>query len=331
MAARAENAVCAASPSLALTKYWGKVEGGANIPATSSLAVTLGALSSITRVQRTSGEDMVIVDETPQSASRHAPVFEALRAETGTSERFLVESTNNFPTAAGLASSSSGTAALVCALDALLGSELPAWKLSRIARVGSGSAARAVFGGFTVLPARGTEAQQVHPASHWDELCILVAVLKGGKKPISSREAMERVRFTSPYFPAWMEDAEEVFTDAREALAARDLERLGTAMRLSYMRMFATMLAADPPVLYWHPESLAAIGACEALRRDGVPAFETMDAGPQVKVLTTEEYADSVRAALDGIAERVLVSGVGEGPVIETDVELGDPATEPGV
>ncbi len=319
MGGAAESAVCTASPSLALTKYWGKVDGGANIPATSSLAVTLRELSSTTRVERSGGTDTVLIDGVPQSESRFAPVFEAIRAETGSAERFLVESSNNFPTAAGLASSSSGIAALVCAVNALLGSELPAWKLSRIARVGSGSAARAVFGGFTVLPAGGTEAQPVYDADHWPELRVVVAVLQSAPKAVSSREAMERVRRTSPYFGPWMETAEELFAEAREALSIRDLERLGHAMRLSYLRMFSTMFAADPPVLYWQARSLAVIHACEDLRREGVPAYETMDAGPQIKVLTTEDHVERVRAALSAEAEQVLVSGVGNGPrVTET-------------
>ncbi len=318
----AENAVCTASPSLALTKYWGKADGGANIPATSSLAVTLRELSSRTRVERSGDTDTVLIDGAPQSESRFAPVFEAIRVETGTTEHFLVESANDFPTAAGLASSSSGIAALVCAVDALLGSRLPAWKLSRIARIGSGSAARAVFGGFTVLPAGGTEAQPVYDADHWPELRVVVAVLQSGPKAVSSREAMERVRRSSPYFTRWMETAEELFAEAREALSLRDIDRLGHAMRLSYLRMFSTMFAADPPVLYWQPRSLSVIRACEDLRGEGVPAYETMDAGPQVKVLTTEDHVERVRAALSSEAEQVLVSGVGDGPRVEVDVDV---------
>ncbi|MFP4373082.1 MAG: diphosphomevalonate decarboxylase [Spirochaetaceae bacterium] len=319
MGRAAENAVCTASPSLALTKYWGKSGGGVNIPATSSLAVTLRELSTITRVERSGDTDTVLIDGVPQGEARFAPLFEAIRSETGSEERFLVESGNNFPTAAGLASSSSGVAALVCAVDALLGSELPAWKLSRIARVGSGSAARAVYGGFTVLPAGGTEAQPLYGADHWPQLRVAVAVLQSGPKAVSSREAMERVRRTSPYFGPWMESAEELFAEAREALALRDLDRLGHAMRLSYLRMFSTMFAADPPVLYWQPRSLAVIRACEDLRREGVPAYETMDAGPQIKVLTTEDHLERVRAALLSEAEEVLVSGVGHGPRVDID------------
>jgi diphosphomevalonate decarboxylase len=314
MSASEELAVCTASPSLALTKYWGKREGGPNIPATSSLAVTLRELATTTRVQRAPQRDTVLIDGRPQPEGRFTPVFDALREETGTSDRFLVESSNNFPTAAGLASSSSGIAALVCAVNELLGTELPPWKLSRIARVGSGSAARAVFGGFTVLPAGGTEAQQVHDEQYWPELRVLAAVLQTGTKAVGSREAMERVRRSSPYFDAWVADAEDVFAEARDALELRDLERVGHAMRLSYLRMFATMFAADPPVLYWHPKTLAVIRMCEDLRREGIPAFETMDAGPQVKVLTTADHVDRLIGALSEHAEQVLVSAVGEGP-----------------
>ncbi|MFO8063767.1 MAG: diphosphomevalonate decarboxylase [Spirochaetota bacterium] len=312
--APADSAMCTASPSLALTKYWGKEEQGTNVPATSSLAVALKSLTTTTRVQHALGADTVVVDGEPQAESRYAPVFEAVRAETGSASRFLVESTNDFPTAAGLASSSSGIAALVCALDALLGAELPSWKLSRIARLGSGSAARAVFGGFTVLPAGGTEASSIHPAEYWPELRMLVIVLQTGSKAVSSREAMERVRRTSPYFSAWRQDAEEVFSEAREAVSVKDIDRLGHAMRLSYLRMFSTMFAADPPVVYWQPQSLSVIRVCEELRREGIPTYETMDAGPQVKVLTTVDHLDTAYAALSAVAENILVSSIGAGP-----------------
>ena len=321
MARPADFVTGTASPSLALTKYWGKEEGGANVPATSSLAVTLDGLSTTTHLQRTTGADTVIVDGEPQPEARFASVFEALRAETGSDNHFLAESSNDFPTAAGLASSSSGIAALVCAGDALLGSELPRWKLSRIARVGSGSAARAVFGGFTALPAGGTEARQLHPPEYWPELRIVAAVLKGGGKALSSREAMERVRRSSPFFPAWKAAAEELFAEAREALSLRDLERLGHATRLSYLRMFSTMFAADPPVFYWEPRSIAVIRLCEELRRDGVPAYETMDVGPQVKVVTTAEHVEPIRRSLLELAETVMVSSVGPEPRIGIDPE----------
>ncbi|MFP4613145.1 MAG: diphosphomevalonate decarboxylase [Spirochaetaceae bacterium] len=313
-----DSVLCTASPSLALTKYWGKAQGGTNLPATSSLAITLLEPATVTRASRTDGDDTVLVDGSPQEEARFAPVFEALRSETGSTARFLIESTNNFPTGAGLASSSSGVAALVCAVDALLGSGLPRWKLSRIARLGSGSAARAVYGGFTVLPAGGTEAHRLYPAEHWPSLRVIVVVLTATPKALSSREAMERVRRTSPYFSAWIADSESIFTEAHEALSARDIERLGHAMQLSYLRMFATMLAADPPVLYWVPGSLRAMRACEELRADGVAAFETMDAGPQVKVLTTADQADTVVAALSPVSDQIIVSRVGEGPRVSS-------------
>lgn len=316
--ASVDRVTCTASPSLALTKYWGKRGGGVNIPATSSLAVTLGALTTKTQIRFADGADQLLIDGRPQPEDRFRPVLDALRAETGRSEHFLAESENDFPTAAGLASSSSGVAALVCGAGALLGVELPPWKLSRIARLGSGSAARAVFGGFTVFPAGGTEARELYPPEHWPELRVAAVVLETNEKPMSSREAMERVRRSSPYFDSWIADAEELFDEAREAVAARDIERLGEVSRLSYLRMFATMFSANPPVLYWRPAGLEIIHTAEALRRDGIPVYETMDAGPQVKLITTEEHVEAVRAAVEDRARRVIVSEVGPAPQLET-------------
>jgi diphosphomevalonate decarboxylase len=80
--------------------------------------------------------------------------------------------------------------------------------------------------------------------------------------------------------------------------------------------MFATMLAADPPIRYWLPETLLLLAAVEALREQGVAAWETMDAGPQVKVLCLDRDAQRVTAALAAACPDTpppIVSAVGAG------------------
>jgi diphosphomevalonate decarboxylase len=311
--------VARTSPSLALVKYWGKLPSGTNLAATSNLAVTLGALHTETRVEATSDEDLVLVDGTAQPLERFAPVIDLVRSRAADPRPVRVESANSFPTAAGLASSSSGLAALVLALDGFFGTHLPAEELSAIARLGSGSACRAVFGGFTTWLAGSDSASEFLPADHWPELRILVVVLQEGAKSISSRAAMERARLTSPYYQAWVHSSAGVFEQACAALTARDVERLGRTMRASYLSMFGTMFTSDPPVVYWRPESVAVIRACEALRAGGTPVWETMDAGPQVKLLTLAEHADPVsRAVVEAVpGARIIVSGVGGAPVVE--------------
>jgi diphosphomevalonate decarboxylase len=285
-------AMATAGPSLALTKYWGKASGGVNLPATPSLAVTLSELRSVTRVNlRAAGEgDKVTVNGSIESPERFALLLDELRKLTGYDGAFEAWSVNNFPTAAGLASSASGMAALVTACDAALESSLSSQELSSLARLGSGSAARSIFGGFVLFPAAARAAEPLLPRDHWPTLRIVAVALHAGEKPISSRSAMNRTAETSPYFAAWVDDAPKLTDRALAAVKERDLPALGEVARESYMRMFATMLASSPPVLYWRPESLSLLHFLEDLRREGLPVWETMDAGPQVKVLLEEEH-----------------------------------------
>ena len=299
---------CRAHPSLALIKYWGKSDSRRNLPATPSLAVTLAGAHTETRV-RTAAADCVVLGGEEQPPERYAPFFEALRRRLRTPLRFHAESTNSFPTAAGLASSSSGFAALAAACARAVGSELAARELSALARVGSASAARSLFGGFTLLPARARAARQLLPARHWPELRVLVALASGQPKPISSRQAMEATRSSSPFYRAWLASSGSLLAEAIAGLQSRDLEKLGEAARLSYARMHAALLACDPPLLYWLPVTVALVRECAQMRRRGLGAWETIDAGPQVKVLCLAAEAAQIAAGLQEAIDSAQAAG----------------------
>jgi diphosphomevalonate decarboxylase len=155
-----------------------------------------------------------------------------------------------------------------------------------------------VFGGFTLLPARGRAARQLFAEGHWPELRVLVAVTSSEAKPFSSRQAMEATRRGSPFYRAWLSCSAALLAEAIEALRRRDLSRLGEAARLSYSRMHAALLACDPPLLYLLPRTVALVRACAELRRRGLGAWETIDAGPQVKVLCLAAEAAQIAAGL---------------------------------
>jgi len=328
---------CRLAPSLALVKYWGKREEGRNLPATPSLAVTLGGLETVTVVSKSStGRDRVRVEGREVEAARYTAFFDEVRGLLGTPTFFEVESRNGFPGGAGFASSSSGFAALTLALARFVETAegrpaLPLPALSSLARLGSASAARAVYGGFSLLEAGAESAEPFFPASHWPELRIVAAVVSRAEKPVSSRSAMRATKETSPYYDEWLRDAPRLFARAKEALLARDLEGLGGIARMSYSRMHATALAADPPLLYWLPASVTLIHACAELRASGLSAWETMDAGPQVKVLCLASELEAVKAglrrAVPGI--ELLVAAPGPEPVIFS-LEAGQTLPAPG-
>lgn len=308
--------VCEASPSLALLKYWGKLDPLKNTPATPSLGVSLAGLTTRTVVTASEEQagDRVLVEGREQPVDRYLSFFETLRSKLRTRMRFSVESSNSFPTSAGLASSSSAFAALAYACVAAAGRQLERVELSALARVGSASAARAVFGGFTLLPAGARSARQLFDEHHWPELRVLVTLITRGPKDKSSRDAMEASRRTSPLYAAWVKDASRELPDALAALERRDLEQLGEAARRSYLRMFATMLSADPPILYWLPETLSIIHECERMRKAGIGVWETMDAGPQVKLVCLAGEVAAVRQGLAVLLPELEVIECAAGP-----------------
>ena len=312
-----------AAPSLALVKYWGKSDTRRNLPATPSLAVTVTGLRTDVRLCEASGADYLTVDGSAVPAERHRPFFDAARATLGMTARYRAEARSNFPGAAGLASSASLFAALAmgCGKLAGVGSRGGARsRLSALARVGSASAARAVWGGFSVLEAGAEAGAGVFPPDHWPELRLLIAVTSRRRKPIPSRNAMMHVAATSPYYSAWVATANATYRAALEALRRRNLGRLGPLMRVSYLRMFGTMFASDPPINYLRAESLRVLAVLEELREAGIDAWETMDAGPQVKIACLAPDVEQVRAALltdAGLTPADLIeTAPGPGPCI---------------
>ena len=110
------------------------------------------------------------------------------------------------------------------------------------------------------------------------------------------------------------------FADVAEGIAAvhaRDLERLGTVMEHSTLKMHATMHTAVPPVLYWQPATVAVLHEVAALRSRGIGAWATMDAGPNVKVLCLRDDAEAVASALRPLVGTVRVLGPGGPPSVE--------------
>jgi diphosphomevalonate decarboxylase len=305
-----------ASPNLALVKYWGKSDSDRNLPATSSLGITLGALESVTTVRRSDSADRVELDGRVANIDRFETFFRAIREKSGSQVFFSAVSRNSFPTAAGLASSSSGFAALSCGSAAVAGLSVTTEELSSFARIGSASAARSLYGGFVSLQAGAEHAHLLFDEHHWPELRVILVAVKSTPKEVSSRSAMERARTTSPYYGSWVSSSEELYKECVQAVARRDIERLGSTVRQSYLRMFGTMFSSQPPVMYWQPDSLKVIALCEELRRKGIQAWETMDAGPQVKIICLAPHVEEIVASVSATGPdwTIMVSASGSGP-----------------
>lgn len=305
---RRSAATAKARANIALSKYWGKCDVALNLPAVPSISMTLDRLVTTTRVsfEEDLAADRVFLDGRPASASESRRVVEMLDRvrEAARIDTFAtVTSDNRFPTAAGLASSASGFAALAAAATSAAGLDWSPERLSRLARRSSASAARSLFGGFAELPAGkpgrdALGARQVAPADHWD-LRLVVAVAAKGPKKVGSTEGMERSRATSPFYDAWVAAAPKLNRTVRDALRRRDLDRLGRAMEQSTLSFHSCAMSSDPAIVYFQPATLAALGTVHRLRDDrGVSVWATMDAGPHVKALCHARDAARVRRAL---------------------------------
>lgn len=299
------KATAVAQPNIALIKYWGKQDDALIIPVTGSISMTLDVYPTTTTVEllAEADKDSATLDgEELRGVERErvTGLLTHIRTLAGISTFARVTSTNTVPTAAGLASSASGFAALATAACAAYGLDLTPRGVSRLARRGSGSASRSVFGGVVRWNRGGSDESSFAEPLTWNgpELRMIIARVSAGRKAVSSRRGMEQTIATSPFVDGWVRSNEALVDRASEAVARGDVTALGELTELSTLRMHATMLGAEPPLRYLTGESFALFDAVGAMRDDGIVAYATADAGPNVKILTTAQHAPKVRARL---------------------------------
>ncbi len=316
------QATAQAGINIALVKYWGKRDVALNLPAVGSISLTVEGLGTTTTV-RFSDEldhDVFELNGAIKDDLRGSRLLDGVRRISGETRFASVSSVNSVPTGSGLASSASGAAALSVAAWSAAGlSPESAHKDARfleLVRIGSGSAPRSLLGGLVELERESTQVTQLLAPDAWG-LRMIVARLTREQKEVSSRDGMERTARTSPYYDQWVQQHPQDLEDARAAIAARDLEKLGRAMERSTMRMHACMMAADPPLRYWKGNTLLVADAVEALRRKGVGAWYTMDAGPHVKILCAAEDEGAVLGELGHVVPADDLLSVKPGPGAE--------------
>lgn len=314
-----------AHTNIALIKYWGKRNQELFLPVTDSLSLTLEEFYTETQVDFTKNleEDQFILDGEKQNAKATAKVsffVDKFRKLAGIEQRVLVTSRNFVPTAAGLASSASAFAALATALNAALDLNLSAKELSILARQGSGSASRSLFGGFVHWhkgqgnDSHSSYAEKIAEAD-WD-IAMLVVVLNKGIKKMSSRVAMQHTIETSPFYPLWPQEVEKDLTAIKEAIHAQDIDRLGKIAEHNAMKMHATMLGSNPPILYLKEKSIKAINKVKELRKMGLSVYYTMDAGPNVKLIVKKSEIEKIIEHLKEF-ENIIISNIGNDVIVE--------------
>ena len=249
------------------------------------------------------------------SLERVSRLLDLVRELAGINERAEVVSENNFPSGTGIASSASAFAALALAGSKAAGIILTQRELSRLARLGSGSASRSIPGGFVEWYMgendKDSYAETIAPPEHWDLVDCVAIVSKEHKQTGSA--AGHPLAPTSPLQAARVADAPRRLDLCRRAILERDFDALAAIVELDSDMMHAVMMTSSPGLYYWKPDSIMVMESVRAWRKSGISVCYTVDAGPNIHVICPREQAEGVERSLrelPGIQE-VLVARVG--------------------
>ena len=301
-----------ANSNIALVKYWGKKDSKLFLPNNSSISMTVDEMFTKTTVDfgNYPTDEFYLNGKRLTEGEEYKEVtghLDLIRQMAGEKRRARVYSENNFPTAAGLASSASGFAALSLAGSKAAGLELDYRELSILARRGSGSASRSIEGGFVEwvrgerLDGADSYGVQIAPPEHWPEFRMVVAVTQTGEKKVKSRAGMAQTVATSPYYHGWLSTVGKDLENVRKGIREKNFRLVGETAESNCLKMHATMLTTTPPIIYWNPTTVEVMHAVQDWRDDGLQSYFTIDGGPQVKVLCLEKDLDEVEERLKEI------------------------------
>jgi diphosphomevalonate decarboxylase len=309
-----------AHPNIAFIKYWGNRNDSLRLPANGSISMNLEGLETRTTVVFTDllKDDFLTINGQPVSGAgllRVTAFIDLVRQMAGMNKRAEVNSASNFPLEAGIASSASAFAALALAATQAAGLDLSEADLSRLARRGSGSACRSIPGGFVEWQVGSGKfdsyAVSIAPAEHW-ALVDCIAVLSNETKPTGSTEGHALAR-TSPFQRSRVEDTPRRLEICRKAIQQRDFETLAEVIELDSDMMHAVMMTSRPPLFYWQAATLSVMQTVRAAREKGLPACYTIDAGPNVHVITEAAQVEQVKDLLSSLTcvREVLLAPAG--------------------
>jgi diphosphomevalonate decarboxylase len=271
------------------------------LPNNGSLSMTLDKYYTVTTVEfdkKYKKDEFIFNEKKLGEGEEYEEVkghLDLMRQMSGKSEFAKVVSKNNFPTAAGLASSASGLAALTMAGSKAIGLELDKKGLSILARRGSGSASRSIEAGFvewkrgTLEDGTDSYAEQIAAPDYWPEFRMIVNIVGTKQKKWKSRAGMAQTVATCPYYKVWLETAQNDTNQMRELVLKKDFTGVGQLAEFNALKMHATMITTKPAIIYWQPLTLEIMHNLMAWRDEGLEAYYTMDAGPQVKVMCLQK------------------------------------------
>ena len=304
-----------APSNIALCKYWGKRSVELNLPVNSSLSISLGNKGTITKVSIINNNidqgslNGNLMSEQSNFYKKIVNFLDLLREKNVLINKktfFNIDTHSNLPIAAGLATSASGFAALVKALDQLFSWNLSLKDLYMLARLGSGSASRSLWHGFVKWHA-GVQPNGIDSFAEpidfvWPELCIGLLVIDAQEKHISSREAMQISVNTSPFYNTWPSLAAKDLAVLETAIKTKDFSLLGATSEANALAMHAIMLSSRPVIMYSNSDTINNIKKIWKLRySDNLDLYFTQDAGPNLKLLFLYKDLAIVKEVFSGL------------------------------
>ncbi len=312
-----------ASSDIALVKYWGKKDEVLRLPENGSISLILSGLDTATTVEFNENftkDEVIIQGESEEGETgRVVKHLDRMRQLAGKKVYAKVVSQNTFPKGTGLSSSGSGLAALTIAATKAIGINLDEKEMSILARQGSGTACRCVCGGIVEwLDGETSEtsySQTIFPADYFD-IRDVVAVVDEGKKLISSTQG-HALANTSPFYKTRQSEIKAKIEAVRESLNEKNFDKLGALVESEALEFHSILLTSQPPMIAWYPGSLEVMLAVQAMRREGVKAYFTINTGFNVHVLTLPEFEDQVVARLEKLplVKKTIRAKIGEKPV----------------
>ena len=308
-----------ANVNIALIKYWGKKDEQLKLPFQPSLSFTLDQFYTITNLEydKEIQADILYIDNqlaNKEETKRVSQYLDEIRKRYQIPYYAKINSENFVPKAAGLASSSSAFSALALAATKAYGIELNKRELSTVARLGSGSATRSIYSDFVLWHEGDShESSYSEPLMRWSEFRIIVCLIEKGEKMIGSTLAM-KASVNHPKYNQWIEQAKIDLENMLIALKNRDINQLGKIAQQNAFMMHQLLKEVD--INYFNETTHQVLEKVIELQKK-IPVYATIDAGPNIKLITIENYVDEVINEFDGLVEMVVCKS-GEG-VIEVD------------
>jgi diphosphomevalonate decarboxylase len=315
-------ATVSAPTNIACIKYWGKADAHWNTPTNDSVSVTLDQsdLRAVTTAAASASFEkdrlwLNGVEELNASTSkRFRACVDGVKALASDPAKWNdlkvhVSSYNTFPTAAGLASSAAGYAALVAALAELMDAkEAYTGQLTTIARQGSGSACRSLYGGFVAWRKGGVAAdwsdslaEQIADENHWPELRALILVVSDEKKDTSSTAGMSTSVKTSTLLQHRIATVvPERMAAIEAAFLAKEFGVFGELTMKDSNQFHAVCMDTYPPIFYMNDVSRMVVRIVHAYNAwaGEIRAAYTFDAGPNAVLYTLDKFVVEVGALM---------------------------------